>query len=231
VGVYLYGSLATQDFDPNGSDIDLLIVLNDAIELGQLPMLEALHDNFKASHHEWQNRLDVAYISRESLSEFKTKTYSLVVSSGGEPLAIRQAPAYYLIDWYKVQEHGVPIDGPAVVSIMPHITREEFVETIRGYMYMLSKHVDEATNQGYQAYLVLTMCRSFYACVNGEPVSKKAGAQWFTDKYPQWLGLVDKAIDWSRDATADVTKDKNNQKEMISFVNFILSEVESIYST
>jgi hypothetical protein len=70
----------------------------------------------------WRARFDVAYISKDALWNFKTQPSNVIVGSDGDHLEIVEAPEYYLIDWYKVQEHSVTLYGPNATELIPHIS-------------------------------------------------------------------------------------------------------------
>lgn len=226
VGVYLYGSLATSDFVENQSDIDLLIVLNDDVSQQTLDSLIELHKQFYTNHTSWQKRIDVAYVSKSALWNFQNKTYKCIVSDDDKLLAIVDAPQYYLIDWFKVQEHGKVLCGPEISEIMPSIPVKAFKQTIYDYMLTFSKSVTDFKKCGEQAYAVLTMCRSLYAYKSGEHASKKAGALWAMAHYPQWYNLIQKALEWNRNEKMNNNVDKENQRNTIEFVNFVLSKIK-----
>jgi predicted nucleotidyltransferase len=226
IGLYLYGSLATDDFVDGLSDIDLLIVLKNDVDEKQLRSLTTLHDEFNDKHTSWSKRIDVAYLSENAFKSIKSEPYRTIVSDGSGGLEIVDAPEYYLIDWYKVQEHSIALCGPDVKTFLPHITVSEFKKVVRNYMLSWIDKTDKANQRGLQAYIVLTMCRSLYAFTYGKNTSKQAGADWSITQYPQWAGLIKQSLIRSRDEVANVTEDKKAQKEMVSFVGFILSELE-----
>jgi len=226
IGIYLYGSLATGDFVDGLSDIDLLMILKNHVDEKQLRSLTALHDEFNAKHASWSKRIDVAYLSENSFKSIKSKPYKIIVSDGSGGLEIVDAPEYYLIDWCKVQEHSIALYGPDAKTFLPHITVAEFKKVVRNYMLTWIDKTDKANQRGLQAYIVLTMCRSLYAFTYGKNTSKQIGANWAISQYPQWAVLIKQSLTWSRDEVANVTKDKKAQNEMVSFVNFILRELE-----
>ena len=64
LGVYLYGSLVTGDFDHEVSDIDLVVVLNDELDDRAFAQLNQLHTGVVKRNPEWHDRLELAYIPR-----------------------------------------------------------------------------------------------------------------------------------------------------------------------
>ena len=62
IGMYLYGSLASGDFDPQRSDIDFVVVTADGLPDEMLPALEAMHARLAASGLKWAAKLEGAYV-------------------------------------------------------------------------------------------------------------------------------------------------------------------------
>ena len=54
VGLYVYGSLVTGDFDKDRSDIDLLAVVDRDIEGATFGRLDSLHSHFVENHPAWE---------------------------------------------------------------------------------------------------------------------------------------------------------------------------------
>lgn len=70
VGLYLYGSLASGDFDPQRSDIDFVVVTAEEAPDEMLPALEAMHARIAASGSKWAAKLEGAYIPQCALRRY-----------------------------------------------------------------------------------------------------------------------------------------------------------------
>ena len=57
-GMYLYGSLASGDFDEHSSDTDFVIVTRDEISDETIPKLRALHEHIADSGLKWAAKLE-----------------------------------------------------------------------------------------------------------------------------------------------------------------------------
>src|SRR5215218_4700387 len=82
VGVYVYGSLVTGDFDPAVSDIDLVAVLTGALERGDYDVLRAAYAGVTAAHPQWHNRVELAYIPRAELRTYRADSEQPMFSHG-----------------------------------------------------------------------------------------------------------------------------------------------------
>src|SRR5437870_11943178 len=67
VGMYLSGSLALGDFDPNTSDIDLVIVTDAPLSDDRFAALQEMHARFAAGGSSWAARLEAVYIPEPAL--------------------------------------------------------------------------------------------------------------------------------------------------------------------
>ena len=84
VGLYLFGSLATGDFEAGVSDIDLLAVLAGGPDEQLVPPLRRMHADL-APHPAWDDRIEVVYCSRQGLASCRTDTAGIAVISSGAP--------------------------------------------------------------------------------------------------------------------------------------------------
>ncbi|UCC53955.1 MAG: nucleotidyltransferase domain-containing protein [Anaerolineaceae bacterium] len=72
LGMYLYGSLAAGDFDPQTSDIDFLIVTTSELEDETFRALQAVHDRLATADARWGPELEGSYIPVNALRRYDT---------------------------------------------------------------------------------------------------------------------------------------------------------------
>ena len=70
---------------------------------------------------------------------------------------------------------GVTLFGPSPDSIIPPISKAEFVEVIKTHILAWRIYMQDVKSRPSQAYTILTMCRGLYTTRNGEQVSKVRG--------------------------------------------------------
>jgi predicted nucleotidyltransferase len=70
VGVYLDGSLATDDFAEHSSDIDVLVVTEDVLCDEVVAALGTMHARLATGKSKWARELEVSYIPRRALRRF-----------------------------------------------------------------------------------------------------------------------------------------------------------------
>lgn len=195
VGIYLYGSAVTGDFDPGVSDLDLVAVTSAAVAALDLTGLERMHRAFAGRNPEWSDRIEVVYIGRTALESFRTSPGPLAVISPGEPFHLRdEPPVEWLQNWYLVRETGVTLYGADAATVVPPIAWPEFIAaTVRYADEIRQRNFDEAS-PGSLAYAVLTACRALRTVRTQTHGSKQEAAAWTQARMPEWAWLIDAAL-------------------------------------
>ena len=225
VGVYLFGSLVTGDFDRGSSDIDLLAATSADIDEREFEALLAMHNDFATRYAYWAGRIEVLYLSVMGLRTFRTQRSQIAVISPGEPFHIKDAGNDWLINWYTVREKGVALYGPSVETLIAPISKEEYIASVRNYVEAWKEYIDESWARPSQAYAILTMCRALYAVTCGERVSKKRAALWAEKELPEWAELIQNALKWRENwRDQDVDHDATFA-ETKRFVYFMIDKI------
>jgi len=223
IGLYLYGSLVTGDFDEDASDIDLLAVTATDITEDEFAALDTLHARLTDQYAEWNNRIEIAYLSAEALRIFKTTRSQIAVISPGEPFHIKDAGRDWLLNWYVIQEHGVALFGPSARTIIAAIAQEEFAAAIKAQAAWWRDHVAHTRDsRPYQAFAIITMCRALYADRNGEEVSKLQAAAWAEGQLPAWAPLIRNALLWRQDHRNGQVDHEATYPETVRFVHYVI---------
>lgn len=220
-GLYLYGSLATGDFDLDISDLDFLATTSSGVTATELEALRLMHQSFAADNPDWDNRVDVVYLSVKALRTFRSAKSPIVISPG-EPLHVREGEALvsWLQTWYLIREGGVALFGPPPKTIIPPIAQSEFAQSVRDYASELSEKLDEERSRKYQAYIILTMCRALHVHRTGKQASKRQAALWAQEALPEWSGLIRSALAWRQAWREENVDPSATRAETLRFVNF-----------
>jgi predicted nucleotidyltransferase len=196
VGLYLYGSLATGDFDERMSDIDLLVFLSTEVSPDLAAHLERMHREFADDNPTWRGRIEVIYVSVGDLASLRERPARIHVITVGEPFAVVSAGTEWVITWYPARHSGIALIGPPVTEFVPDFSFEEYAAAVRSYMRRFNERVTDNATPGAQAYAVLTMCRGLYTWLHSELVSKLKAAEWAQRALPEWAELIEAAISW-----------------------------------
>ncbi|QIN83899.1 DUF4111 domain-containing protein [Rubrobacter tropicus] len=225
VGLYLYGSLAAGDFEPERSDIDLLAVVSSGVEGEAFDRLDDMHGRIVEDYPAWENRIEVAYVSVMALRKFKTETSEIAVISPGEPFHLKEAGRDWLINWHMVREAGVALFGPPPGDLIPATSKAEFVEAVRKQSGDWADWVHGMRTPGARSYAIVTMCRALYACAHGEQASKKMAASWAQECLPQCAPLIRRAWSWRSGAPEEGTDDEPTHSETVRFVHDVIGRI------
>lgn len=227
VGIYLYGSLIWGDFDYNSSDIDLLVVTETDITEREFSKLNDLHLDLIEKFENWNDRIEIAYVSIETLKTFKTQMGRIAIISPGEPFNIKDGGIDWLINYYLIRDKSVTLLGQSPRSIIGDISKNEFLFAVKNQArewYDWVTHTKES--RPYQAYAVLTICRAFYVMNNGEQVSKKQAANWAQKKYPEWATLIENALAWRTDWQNKMVNPQETYPDVEKFVRQLLATIK-----
>lgn len=230
VSLYLYGSLVTGDFDHDISDIDLLAVTSSDLDPAEFDRLQQMHDDIADQNKQWDNRIEIAYLSTAALKTYKSHPSNIAIISPGEPFHTKEAGIDWLINWYIVREKGIPLFGPSPDIIIDPITHEEFIQAVIDQtkdwgMSAAGGGLDHIHSRPYQAYAILTMCRALYAFKNGDQVSKKQAALWAQKELPEWSSLISNALAWREAYREQDVDHAATLPETVGFVRFVVARV------
>ncbi len=121
VGMYLVGSLALGDFNPNGSDIDIVVATSGEIGPNELGSLKQLHSAFSESGSPWSSRVEAIYIPTFALrSTGSTGTVASHFPEIEKGRAMDLAPLEdgWIFQCLTIRDHGVRIMGPDPMALV-----------------------------------------------------------------------------------------------------------------
>ena len=225
VGLYLYGSLATGDFDPGISDVDLAVVLTASLDPLQFDALHMLHESVVARHPDWHDRLELAYISRQALRSFRQQSSEIGIISPGEPFHMLAAGGDWLISWHRLREDGIALLGPPIASLIDPIPTREYLDAVGEHIRQYRESVKKPQNKSALSYMVLTVARGACTLHHKRATSKLKAAAWAKSRYPRWAGLIERAIAWRANPRCDELTARQIRPEVAAFVHDILQSL------
>ena len=203
VGLYVGGSLAAGDFQPQRSDIDFVVVSADELPAPTLAAVAALHARLRASGPEWATRIEGGYIPRAGLRRYDPDhaRYPWLGTDGH--FAVEQFGHGWVIQLHVLREHGLALAGPDPRTLIDPIGPDDLRRAQRAMLRewwqpQLDDH-SRLTSREYQAYAVLTMCRALYTLRHGAVVTKAVAARWAQETLGErWAMLIERALAWPR---------------------------------
>ena len=199
-GMYLYGSLASGDFDPGRSDIDPLVVTSEELPGHLIFNLEVMHKRMYSSGSEWATRMSGAYIPLAAMRLYSPTGPACPLFNRDEFLFARPD-----IDWvihrHVLYTSGITVVGPSLQAIIdpvrPEQLREAAVTLLRDNWTSWVYNTEIFEGEGHQPFIILTMCRALYTIKHGTVVSKLRSAEWvIANSDKKWTNLIKQAMSW-----------------------------------
>ena len=200
VGLYLHGSLASGDFDPERSDIDFVVITNQALPDEMIPALEAMHLGLIDSGLSWATKLEGTYFPQPVLRRY-VPSDALYPSLNEGSFYMGGHGSDWVIQSHILREHGIVLAGPAPRSwidpVAPNDLRRAMRALLREWWAPMLHDTTRLRSEEYQAYAVLTMCRALYTLETGAVASKPVAARWAQAALgARRSRLIERALDW-----------------------------------
>jgi hypothetical protein len=195
----VHGSWVAGDFKLGRSDLDLLAVLAHDPDERTLTRLTALHGVISAEAPEWDDHVEVDYVSVEAVEGVlagDSQEHSMVCISPGEPIHLLLAHRHYVLNWRAARDYDHAILGRSPVDVLPPIPDDLVREVVIEHARQWPAWLDDVRAPGFQAYAVLTMCRILAFLRTGRQWSKHMAAVVEQELMPEWRGLIRWADDW-----------------------------------
>jgi hypothetical protein len=222
VGLYLYGSLASGDFNPARSDIDFVVVTEAVLPDEAVRTLEAMHNRLWATGGKWMLKLEGSYIPRQALRRYNPQDGPFpCVNEGKFYLARHESD--WIIQRSILRESGVAVAGPDIRSMIDPVSQEDIRAAVTGYLDGWWRPMLNTPNRlhsrEYQAYATLSMCRALYTLRYSRVTSKTASARWAQQTLGElWAPLIERALAWPQGEQPD------EFTETLAFMQTILKQ-------
>lgn len=202
IGMYLFGSLAVGDFDPDSSDIDFLVVTTEEIRGDLLTQLQAMHSQIYNSHSSnLAIQIEASYVPKDALWKYDINNRNHPhIDRGGDQLQVEPHEMDWIIQRYSLRKYGIVVDGPPIHELIAPISLAELHQALWDLMeFWWIPMCDIPTSledDGYRTYTIFTMCRILYTVKHGQIVSKIKAGQWAVETLDRrWQILTQRAID------------------------------------
>jgi hypothetical protein len=220
VGLYLYGSLASGDFDPQTSDIDFVVVTDGDLSAESIHDLEALHVRLWKSGLKWAAKLEGAYVPLHTLRRYDPNAAPCPTINEGR-FYLDQQGSDWIIQRYILREQGAAICGPSLKSaidpVTPHDLRRAVTGVLREWWQPMLDNPSWIRNREYEAFATLTMCRALYVLEYGDIVSKRVAAHWAQQTLDtRWSPLIERAAAWPQEPQPD------SLSETLEFIRYTI---------
>ena len=226
VGMYLYGSLSSGDFNPSTSDIDFLIVTNDSLSEPTIARLEEMHKQTWATSLKRAGQLEGAYVPKELIRRHNPNGMLCPAVNEGK-FYVARLGSDWIIQRHVVREHGGTLAGPGPKTLIDPVSPDDIRGAVIGILneWWFPMLEDPSWlrdhESGYRAFAVITMCRVLHALEHGTVVSKPNASQWARKKLENpWKQVIEKAATFSHHNDTDIAL-----AETLDFIRFTREQI------
>lgn len=183
VGMYLYGSLASGDFNPDTSDVDFLIVTEGELSEERVHELEMLHQRLWASGLKWAAKLEGAYAPRQLIRRHDPSAPPCP-SVNERQFYVAHLGSDWVIQRHILRECGVVVAGPSPAELIDPVSGDEVraavIQIMKEWWEPMLRNPAWLDERGpeYKVYAVVSMCRVLYTLEHKEIASKPVSARW-----------------------------------------------------
>ncbi len=221
VGLYLYGSLSSGDFNLDTSDIDFLVVTTDELPTEIVSQLEVMHHQLMSGGLKWAKKLEGAYLPQAVLRCYDPVDTTLRPCFNEGHFYLARQGSDWIIQRHILREMGVVLAGPPAHTLIDPVPAEDIQWSVRAILREWWRPVldtpDRLRGDDYQAYAVLTMCRALYALEHGSVVSKPSAARWAIPTLDdRWTPLIEQAVAWRPNQAMD------RYENVLEFIRYTL---------
>jgi len=228
VGMYLYGSLSSGDFDPQSSDIDFLVVTTSTLSDKGIADLEAMHHRIWKSGLKWASKLEGSYIPKREIRRHDPRNGPCPTINEGQ-FYLDKRGSDWIIQRHVIREQGIVLAGPDPKTLIDPVDPDDIRQAVKGVLQewwlpmledpsWLKRHGSE-----YHAFAILTMCRALHALEYGTIVSKPMAARWAQKELGErWSQVIERSI-----AQPVGSEDHDLYNESLEFIRFTMSTVHN----
>ncbi|WP_226673436.1 aminoglycoside adenylyltransferase domain-containing protein [Rossellomorea aquimaris] len=234
LGFYVHGSLTMGGFNPDKSDMDLLVVTKKAISIEMKRKLAAFFLNCSNSPYP----IEISFMNQDQLkvwqhpcpfdfhySEFWRERYEHDLLMGtyefinGNSNTDPDLAAHITI----LHNRGICMAGKPIPEAFPIVPRSDYLSSILGDFQDCLDRIEEDP-----IYCMLNMIRVFWYLEEGVISSKEEACRWWLSTLPkEFSSTVHKVIDCY---TSEKTDHEFEKDELLLFRNYVATNVQKLLS-
>ncbi|HCJ1159129.1 TPA: GNAT family N-acetyltransferase [Legionella pneumophila] len=221
VGMYIGGSLASDSFNSETSDIDCYIITSKMLSENMIGKIEEMHNQFYSSKLKYAKKIEASYVPQKDLVDFDPQGMRPYFNE--DRYYLGHYGNNYLIELFVLREKGISIAGPDIKCLIQEISNQSLKAAIQKNLheYWESNLIDfsKFKRSDYQVFTILTMCRTLYSLETGKITSKIEAAQWAMQHLDtKWEKLIELAAAW------EPSQEINRLEETQNFVRYVLNK-------
>jgi predicted nucleotidyltransferase len=182
-GVYVYGSLSSGAFNPRSSDIDVLVTTREPTDDAAHERLAELYRAMLGwTDEQLAGRLEAMFVPVKALAGPGIPDIAVLELHPDEGFKIQPLGPDFVIQKHLLRTHGITLAGRDLAKLVAPVTtgelREAALGNLRRWWLPQLEFPGQFLTRMYQAYAVLTMCRTLCLLATGDVVTKPQAAAW-----------------------------------------------------
>lgn len=198
-GIYLHGSLAMECFNPEKSDIDLIVVIEEAISDKQ--KMEFMKQVVRLNEQAPAKGLEISIVKRDYCSPF---VYPTPFELHFSPMHLKwfcDNPQNYVENmkgtdkdlaahFTLINQYGIVLYGEEIENVFSKVPQENYADSICGDIEAAAEDIIEQP-----IYITLNLCRVLAFLTEGLYLSKEQGGKWGMEHLPSnYHALISDAL-------------------------------------
>ena len=227
VGMYIHGSLEYGDFNQQTSDIDFLVITESSLPVETFSLLKDMHTRLFLGGLAWSQRLEGPYLPMVALRRHDPAQAPIPWLGVDGHFALERLGRDWDIQRWILREKGRVISGPPLIGLIDPVSaaglRQAVLVSLREWWSPPFPSPERFQSGEYQAYAILTMCRSLYVLEHGRVASKPEAAGWAMETLREpWCSLISAAAAWRPGM------EFNKLEETLDFIRFTLGNCQPV---
>lgn len=227
VGIYLHGSAALGCFNPNKSDLDLIVIVKS--DISDDAKMEFMNNVVKLNQEAPPKGIELSIVKREYCNPFVYPTpYELHFSNthlkwftdnSKDYVEKMNGVDYDLAAHFTIiKKCGIVLYGASIDTVFAEVEKKDYIDSIL-------RDINEAKEDILYnpVYIILNLCRVLAYIREDLVLSKKAGGEWGMKALPQkcW-GIIQEALQ-SYACNNDMTVESD---KAVEFAEYMLGEIK-----
>ncbi len=225
IGFYLHGSLAMGGFNPNSSDIDILVITKESMKMEDKRNLAQFFLNYSNSPYP----IEISFLNNEQLkhsqhpfpfdfhySEFWRDCYekNLLTDTYHFLYEAIKTDADLAAHITITKHKGICMKGKPIDDVFPNVPKSDYIKSIMSdYQYCIENIVEDPI------YCSLNLIRVFWYLKEGVISSKQEAGIWGLKTFPQELIITIRKVLDSYGNRKDCSFDTNELEVLKDYIS------------
>lgn len=234
LGFYIHGSLAMGGFNPKSSDVDVLVITHQSLEVEDKRKVAWFLLNYSNSPYP----IEISFLNTDQLrhwqhpsafdfhySEFWRERYENDLLNGtyqyinADIHSDGDLAAHLTITY----QRGVCVEGKPIKEVFPLVPRADYISSILGDYHDCLKNIEKDP-----IYCSLNLIRVFWYLKEGVVSSKQEAGNWGLKTFPKDVRItIRKVVNSYKNGNGTNTFEKD---ELVSLRNYISDKVQKLLS-